>query len=389
MTLENIAAVRIGIVGMGNMGSVHARSLLAAEVPGAELAGVCDMDPKRLDAFAKTPGWNDAEQMIAEGGLDAVLIAAPHYSHVPLGISALNAGLHVLMEKPIAVHKADAERLIAAHKNPRQVFSAVFNQRTDPRYQWVKESIADGRLGRINRVSWIITDWFRTESYYRNNDWRATWAGGGAGVLLNQSPHQLDLWQWMFGMPHQVRAFCHLGRFHDIEVEDDVTAYLQYESGMNGIFTTTTGEAPGTNRLEIAAENGRVIVEGNEIRFDRNQTPTSDFSAACEKPFDAPPAERETIAFDSTGEQHVGILKNFVAAIRGSEPLIAPAREGIHSVELGNAMLFSGLTNQTIELPLDGAAYESKLNELIRTSTYKKKPGNAGKVHVQDMGKSF
>ena len=264
----------------------------------------------------------------------------------------------------------------------------MFNQRTDPRYQWVRDRIQDGTLGRVNRVNWIITDWFRPQVYYRNGSWRATWEGEGGGVLLNQCPHQLDLWQWMFGMPARIRGFCGFGRFHDIEVEDDVTAYLEYESGMTGVFITTTGEAPGTNRLEIAAENGRVVVEGKTVQFDHNEVPTETFSATTDGPFSAPAVERSTTTFEGTGEQHLGILKNFIAAIRGSEALIAPAGEGMHSVELANAMLYSGLTESTVELPLDGAAFEATLQDLIRNSTMKKKGSNTI-ASAQDMADSF
>lgn len=391
MDSGNSGQIRFGIVGVGGMGSVHARRLVDGEVPGAVLAGVCDVDPARLEAFPEAPGYADAAELFAKGELDAVLVATPHYAHVPLGIAALDAGLHLLVEKPIAVHKADAERLIAAHRNPDQVFAAMFNQRTDPRYRWVRGKIEDGSLGRINRVSWIITDWFRTENYYRIGDWRATWAGEGGGVLLNQCPHQLDLWQWMFGMPSRVHAFCHRGRFHDIEVEDDVTAYLEYEDGMNGVFTTTTGEAPGTNRLEIAAEHGKVVIEGKEIVFDRNRTPTSEFCATSDKPFAVPETDRETVPVDGTGEQHLGILKNFCAAIGGTEELLAPAREGIHSVELGNAMLYSGLTGTGVDIPLDGAAYEAGLEELKKTSTFRKKAVKATTTasSAEDMADSF
>jgi predicted dehydrogenase len=381
--------IRIGIIGVGGMGSAHGRRLVKGEVPGAVLAAVCDADPKRVEAFPEAPGFNDAGTLLAKAKPDAVIIATPHYDHVPLGIRALDAGVHVLVEKPIAVHKADAERLIAAYRNPDQVFAAMFNQRTDPRYRWVRDRMADGTLGRINRVSWTITDWFRTATYYQNGAWRATWAGEGGGVLLNQCPHQLDLWQWLFGMPDRVHAHCHRARFHEIEVEDDVTAYLEYDNGMNGVFITTTGEAPGTNRLEIAAENGKVVIEGSDIVFDRNLVSVSEFSASSDKPFDKPETERETISMEGTGEQHLGILRNFCAAIRGEAPLVAPATEGIHSVELANAMLYSGLNETLVKMPLDGAVYEAYLKELIATSTFRKTTVKRQVSSAEDMEASF
>ncbi len=387
MVSSNNANVRIGIVGVGGMGSSHAHSLKKGEVPGAELSAVCDINPKRLEAFPGIPGYLSADELLAKASLDAVMVATPHYDHVTVGIKALNAGLHVLVEKPVAVHKKDAQRLIGTPRDKNQIFAAMFNQRTDPRYQWLKKQLSEGAFGRVTRVNWIITNWYRTQFYYDQGDWRATWAGEGGGVLLNQCPHQLDLWQWLFGMPASVRAFCQRGRFHDIEVEDDVTAYMEYADGMHGMFITTTGEAPGTNRLEIAADGGRIIVDDLTIRIDRNTTLSSEFTRTCKAPFAVPETICETVTFKHGGAQHIGILKNFVAAIRGEEELIAPAPEGIHSVELSNAMILSGQTRETVNIPMDADAYERNLNALIKNSTFVKT--NVSGTISGDMSNSF
>lgn len=380
--------VRIGVVGVGGMGSAHSKLFLEHKVPGAALAAICDINPARFEAFPAVPHYTDYDTMLREAKLDAVVVATPHYGHTTIGIAALKAGLHVLVEKPISVHKADAQRLIDTKRKRNQVFAAMFNQRTDPRYRWLKQHIDSGDFGRINRINWIITDWFRSQTYYDHGDWRATWEGEGGGVLLNQCPHQLDLWQWLFGMPVSMRAFCQRGRFHDIEVEDDVTAYMEYADGSNGVFITTTGEAPGTNRLEIAAENGRIVVEGNTINIIRNLVPTSEFCKTTDKPFACPERYTETVTFSNGGEQHLGIFKNFVAAIKGAAELISPAVEGIHSVELANAMILSGQQQKTIELPLSAAAYEKNLQSLIKNSTFKKKKPAKTAV-VTDMSQSF
>ena len=249
--------VRLGIIGVGGMGSFHADYMKKGCIEGCELVAVCDIDPDRLTLHQELKRYPEHKALIESGEVDAVLIATPHYAHTWIGIDALNAGLHVLTEKPISVHVADCERLIAAHTaNPKQVFAAMFNQRTCRSYRKIKQLIDTGELGEIQRVNWIITDWFRTEAYYASGSWRATWKGEGGGVLLNQCPHQLDLMQWLFGMPDEVRAFCGIGARHDIEVEDQVTAYLEYANGATGVFVTTTGEAPGTNRLEIAGRPG-------------------------------------------------------------------------------------------------------------------------------------
>jgi predicted dehydrogenase len=361
--------LRLGIIGLGNMGQTHATNLLAGKVPRCQLAAVCDAVPASLAKFPAARAFATPDELIGSRCVDAVLIATPHFSHPDIGIAALAAGLHVLVEKPIAVHRADAERLIAAHRNPRQVFSVMFNQRTDPYYQAIRRLVRGGDLGAVRRVNWTITNWFRTEAYYRMGSWRATWRGEGGGVLLNQCPHNLDLFQWIFGMPRQVSAHCAFGRYHAIEVEDDVTAYLEYADGMHATFITSTGEAPGTNRLEIAAERGRVVYEDDKLVWLRNDTPMGEFSRTSPEPFGHPAVQEVPIAASGHGGQHVEILENFTAAILDSAPLISPAAEGIHSVELANAMLLSAWSGGTpVDLPLDGARYARELNARIATS---------------------
>ena len=373
--------VRIGIIGIGNMGSAHVRNIQADKVKGMKVSAVCDRNPERADLFPDIPFFERGEDLIGSDKVDAVLVATPHYDHTTLGVAALDAGNHLLVEKPISVHKADCERLIGAHEDENLVFAAMFNQRTDPRYRKLKELIESGQTGRIQRVVWNITDWFRTENYYASGGWRATWKGEGGGVLLNQCPHQLDLWQWLFGMPDRVRAFCELGRYHDIEVEDDVTCYMEYKNGCKGVFITTTGEAPGTNRLEITAENGKIVVDSRYegIFWTRNEVPMSEWSAKTSGSFRKPPVWDIHIPVPGgNGPQHQGILQNFADAILHGKELIAPAAEGIHSVELANAMLFSGFRDETLPLPIDAKAYAALLQEKIETSTFEKKKVQEG-----------
>lgn len=381
--------VRIGIVGVGGMGTSHARQIVAGKVNRARLTAVCDVNPARFEAFPE-PGilkFNDSRELIRSGQVDAVIVATPHYGHTTVGIDALSRGLPTLVEKPISVHKADAERLIAARKDKKTVFAAMFNQRTDPHYIKLRNLIQSGELGEIRRVSWIITDWYRTQAYYDNGGWRATWAGEGGGVLLNQCPHNLDLLQWLFGMPVRVRAYCALGKFHKIEVEDSVTAYLEYPNGATGVFITSTGEAPGTNRLEVAAERGRVVVEGGKITWIRNVVEAGEFSRTSKASFARPETWTVDVPCEHSGGQHVAILQNYVDAILDGTPLIAPAEEGIRSVELANAMLYSSFTDKTVELPLSAKAYEAHLKKLIRNSTFVKKGEKAAKV--VDLSNTF
>lgn len=380
--------VRIGIVGVGNMGNLHARNMNRIE--GAVLAAVCDIDRALADNLAKEMScraFYTAKEMIKSGEVDAIVIATPHFDHTTIGIEGLKNGLHVLVEKPISVHKADCKRLIAAHRNKKQVFGAMFNQRTDPHYIKVRNLIRTGELGAVTRVNWIITDWYRTEAYYKSGGWRATWKGEGGGVLMNQSPHNLDLLWWMTGMPRRVTANCYFGKWHNIEVEDEVTAFLEYPNGATGIFITGTGEAPGTNRLEICGQRGRVVVEHGAISFRRNTEEMTKFSKKTKVIWSGPETWDVTIPAQGSGGQHIEIMQNFVDAIRKGAVLMAPACEGIHSVELANAMIYSSITGKPVDLPLSAAAYEKVLKKLIAGSKYKKRVVKP--VGPVDMSKSF
>lgn len=365
--------VRLGLVGLGAMGRHHARSVFNGEIPGCVLAAVCDVNRERGAEFPGLPFFPDHKQLLRSGLIDAVLIATPHYSHTAIGVEALDAGLHVLVEKPISVHKADAEKLLSAHRNRKQVFAAMFNQRTDPCYQKIRAMVRGGELGQIRRIQWTVTDWFRSQAYYDSGSWRATWAGEGGGVLLNQCVHNIDLFQWIFGMPKKVRALCQMGRHHDIEVEDDVTAIFEYEDGTTAVLVTSTGEAPGVNRLEISGERGRLTLENGQLVFLRNEVETSAYSKSTREGYLPPPSWRAEISLPSRGEQHAGILKNFTRAILQGEEPIAPAADGIHSVELINAVLLASLRDKTVELPLSSSEYARLLRELVRKSKTKKR----------------
>ena len=378
--------VRIGVIGMGNMGRFHADYLLKQEIKGATLAAVSDSRAVTDEKFASVKKFENSEQMIRSGEVDAVLIATPHFLHTTIGIDALENGIHVLVEKPISVHKADCERLLAAHVRPEIIFAAMFQQRVEPRFQRIKKLLDEGELGEIVRTNWIVTDWFRTEAYYASGGWRATWKGEGGGALLNQCPHNLDMLQWLCGRPVRVRGFCQLGRFHKIEVEDSVTAYFEYANGGTGVFITSTGEAPGTNRLEIVGDRGKVVLENGKIQLHKNQVSMFEFSRTASSGFARPEVSMEELILDSSSAQHREITQNFVDAIRDRVPLIAPAAEGLWSVELANAILYSSLIGQTVELPLDGEAYEKKLKQLITESRFEKK---AVKKVAEDFEKSF
>ncbi|MBA4149397.1 MAG: Gfo/Idh/MocA family oxidoreductase [Verrucomicrobia bacterium] len=381
--------VRVGIIGMGNMGKHHAEYLLAGKVNRCELTAVCSTSPHKLESY-KQKGvkiFSDGEEMIRSNEVDAVLIATPHYQHTSLGIAALKAGKHVMVEKPISAHKADAERLIAVSKeHPKLVFGAMFQLRTENRYVKIKKLITDGSLGEIVRFSWIVTDWFRTEAYYASGGWRATWRGEGGGVLINQCLHQLDMLQWLLGMPSKVRSFVQLGRFHNIEVEDQVTAYLEFPNNATGVFTASTGEAPGTNRFEIAGTMGKLVLENDKLSFTRNEVSMVEQSKTAKLGFQKPEVWNVDVPITTVPAQHATLMQNFVDAILDGAQLISPAEEGIHSIELANVMLYSGLIDQTVQMPMDSAAYECKLKQLIAESKIEKK---VVEISSEDFTKSF
>lgn len=379
--------IRIAVIGVGNMGNFHLQNI--EKQPKLELTAVCDIIPERAQAAAEryhAQAFLESDALLAAGVCDAVIIATPHYAHTTIGIAALQQGYHVLVEKPISVHKADCERLIAAHQDKNLVFSAMFQMRTDPHYQKIRQLVKDGELGAITRINWIITEWFRPESYYASGGWRATWKGEGGGVLLNQCPHNLDQMWWIFGLPEKIHAFCGFGWWHNIEVEDQVTAYLDYGEKRTGVFITSTGEAPGTNRLEVAGDQGKLVFENGRLTYTRNEMPTSIFTRTTRGMFTRPEVWNIDIPVNGQGGQHAEVLENFCDAIRLGTPLIAPAEEGIHSVELANAILQSSITHQPVDLPLDSLAYEKLLMGLIEKSSFEKE---ISETIEKDMTSSF
>jgi predicted dehydrogenase len=276
--------VRIGIIGFGGMGRGHAGYLMKDEVPGAQLVAVADNSPQALEAARERYGerlqlFDSGEALIDSGSVDAVMVATPHYFHPTFAIRALEKGLHALVEKPAGVYTKQVREMNEVADKSDRVFGIMFNQRTRPAHQKMKQIVASGELGEIKRTQYTITNWFRSQAYYDSGGWRATWSGEGGGVLANQSPHNLDLWQWICGMPARVRAFCAFGKYHDIEVEDDVTAFVEYPNGATGTFITSTGEAPGSFNFEIVGDRGRLVLTDNKLTFYRTTVPVSQFCA--------------------------------------------------------------------------------------------------------------
>ncbi|THF82116.1 Gfo/Idh/MocA family protein [Cohnella fermenti] len=378
--------VRIGIVGLGNMGSMHTRYLFQNEVAGAELTAVCDKQPDRL-AWAKeefgdrVARFDDYNEMLASGAVDGVIVNTPHYFHPEQAILAMRQGLHVLIEKPAGVYTKQVREMNGISAASGKVFGIMYNQRTNPLYAKLKDLIASGELGEIRRTNWIITDWYRSQSYYDSGSWRATWAGEGGGVLINQNPHQLDLWQWATGlMPKRIRAFCSFGKHRNIEVENDVTAYAEYENGASGVFITSTCDAPGTNRLEVTGDRGKIVIEDGNMTFWRLRVSETEFNRTYKGGFGQPENWKIDISVNDGMTQfdmgqHKGITQNWVNAILKGTALLAPGEDGIKGLMISNAMLLSTWIDDWVNLPIDEDLFYEKLQENIRRSTSKKKVG--------------
>ncbi len=311
--------------------------------------------------------------MIKNAGIDAVIIAVPHYDHPRLVMEALENGLHVMCEKPAGVYTKQVREMNEFAAKQDKTFAMMFNQRTNCVFRKMKEMVENGDIGQIKRVNWIITDWYRTQYYYDSGEWRATWSGEGGGVLLNQCPHNLDLLQWICGMPKTVQAFCHEGKWHDIEVEDDVTAYLEYENGATGVFITTTGDAPGTNRFEITGTRGTLVCEGAKtLKYTKLDTDEREYCRTASEGFKKPPAQDTVIVeTDGMNEQHVGVLKAFTNHILNGAPLVANGFEGINGLMLSNAMHLSSWLGRKVTLPVDEELFYRLLSERAANSAKK------------------
>lgn len=384
--------IKLGIIGIGNMGSTHAKNIKAGKCPDFQITAIADINKTRLlwakeqDYGENIEFFDNAIEMLDSGLINACLIAVPHYDHTKYAIECMNRGIHVMVEKPAGVYtKQVREMNEVAKMHPEVKFGMMFNQRTNCVYRKLKEMVSSGDYGQIRRTNWLITTWYRSQFYYDSGDWRATWSGEGGGVLLNQCPHQLDLWQWICGMPIKVRAFLHYGKWHDIEVEDDVTAYVEYENGATGVFVTSTGDAKGTNRLEIQMDKARFIVEDDELFIDEYEMTEQEFSKVCKDPFGVIKSDFREVETDGENPRHSGVLNAWADAILRDGKLVADGSEGINGLMLSNAMHLSSFLNDEIILPLDEDLFYEEL--MKRVSTSKRKENST--VVFADTSNSF
>ena len=389
--MDKDGKVRFGVVGLGNMGGHHISYL--NQIDGAVLTAVCDADKPRVEKYGKGDigKFTNYNDMLGSGMIDAILIATPHFQHGEIARAAFAKNIHVLCEKPVAVTVKDARRTNEAHaKTPHLKYGLMLQMRATQLYKKMRDLVAGGDLGEITRATWLITDWFRTWSYFASGGWRATWSGEGGGVLINQCPHNLDLIQWVTGLsPARVTAVAFVGKTHPIETEDEVSAIIEFQNGAIGHFVTSTGEAPGTNRFEIAGDRGKLIAEHGKLTFHRTRKSVREIREKDPAAF----AQVESWEIDipvkaDSAESHKPMTQNFVNAVLKNEPLIAPGEDGVKGLELGNAMLMSGLTRTPVDFPVDGDQFEQFLKDLDKKYGGKKTLQERKDI-VSDMAASF
>ncbi len=367
--------LRVGVIGVGNIGFAHAECIYRERIEGMTLTALCDIDPEKraylAEKFPSMPVFSCHTELIESGLVDCVIIATPHRSHPVIAEDALRADLHVLTEKPAGVDCQTVRRLHEIALASGKVYGIDFNQRTDPLFQRARELVKNGKIGEPKRLIWIVTNWYRSQAYYDSGDWRATWKGEGGGVLLNQAPHNLDLWQWIFGMPKRIRAFCYEGKYHVISVEDDATIYAEYENGATATFITTTGEYPGTNRLEIVGDRGKIVIEDGCLTFYRLSESERNY---CFHGGDRPLPEIHVTKYEETLDltEHETLLQNFAAHILQEKELLAPGYDGLNELTLSNAAYLSSWLDDWVELPFDEARFAELLAERASGKQQKK-----------------
>lgn len=370
--------IKLGIIGFGNMGTGHTANIMGGNCPEVQLVAICDKNPDRCE-FGKNkyPDANityftDAIEMLDSGLINACLVAVPHYDHAKYSMECMKRGIHVMCEKPAGVYTRQVREMIAeSEKHPEVVFGMMFNQRTNPVYRKMYELVHSGKYGEIRRTNWLITNWYRSQAYYNSSDWRATWAGEGGGVLLNQCPHQLDLWQWICGMPVKVQSKIKYGKWHDIEVDDDVTTFVEYENGATGVFITTTGDGKGTNRFEVQMDGAKLVVEDDKLTVTEFEMKESEFTKINTEVFGMIKTHNLEVEIENKNPQHIGVVNAWAGKILHGTPLIAEGAEGLKGVILSNAMHLSDFLGKEIELPFDEDLYYEELMKRVATSKKK------------------
>jgi len=358
------APIRFGVIGLGVMGQEHARVIRAN--PLLNLAAATDAQAatgRKVAADLGCKWFDSAEEMIRSDAVDAVVIATPHWLHADLAVSALQAGLHVLCEKPLSVTVEQSDRVLAAAAESRGMFVVVHQKRFEPAYLFAKQMLDSGELGSLYRCSMIESAW-RSESYYRSSPWRGTWRGEGGGVLLNQAPHILDRYAWLCGMPETINARCDT-TLHNIEVEDTASAILYHANGAHGYIHISTIEAPAISRMVLCCDRGRITVENGKVQVTKLRDSIRERTANDTQSMGALESETRTINLPTDGDVLGVFYDDFVAAAHGTGQLTCPGDEGRNAVELANAMLLRSAKGAAVSLPLDRQQYAEFMEKML------------------------
>jgi len=362
--------VRCGVIGTGGMGSGHCRMI--QDIPEVELTAVCDIDPevsKSVAAQYEVPGFTDHLKLLDSGLVDMVIIATPHYFHPPIAIDAFERGIHVMSEKPLAVTVSAADAVIAAWKKTNLKFGIMYQMRTEGRNIAARKLIDEGRLGEIYRTS-MVMGWYRSQAYYESGGWRATWTGEGGGVLINQSPHMLDLYTWLCGLPSKITGGV-ATRIHDIEVEDEAYAVLEYPNGAHGYLHASVTEAPGVDRIEICGDRGKLLLEDGKLRFWELETPIKEFTRTCTEMWASPKAHEVPVEVPQEPSGHGVVTRKFARSILYDEPMVVCGADGLNAVEMIDGIILSGKRGKPVSVPVDRAEYDALILELKASSRAK------------------
>lgn len=377
--------VRLGVIGLGNIGRTYVDLIVGGQVPGAELTAVSS---RTVPDESPAMHFSRFDDLLDSGLVDAVIVATPTMSHPEIGAAAAARGLPVLMDKPLAMSVRQAsslvETLAAAGSS-----AVMLNQRFDPYYREIHQLISDGAIGEVMRFSWIMTAWYRPDVYYEVSSWRGTWVGEGGGLLINQCIHNLDVLQWLVGLPSSVSAIAGFGKYHAIDVEDEVTATLSYASGTTGVVVASSGEAPGINQLDIIGDRGSIRYDGETLTLKRSEVSVRTHCRNTSEMFGMPQFANETVTpadADAAESQHAQVLRNFVGSIAYGEPLLTPVSEGLNSLQLANAILLSAWQGVPVPVPIDEASFEAELQARISAGSLRTPVDR--EVNI-DMDKSY
>ncbi|NLS78222.1 MAG: Gfo/Idh/MocA family oxidoreductase [Chloroflexi bacterium] len=372
--------VRFGIIGVGGMGSGHARNM--PKIEEVRLTAVADIDPTALktatDAF-DVPGFPNATELINSGLVDAVIVATPHYFHPPIAIEAMKAGLHVISEKPMGVQVSEAQKMIDTANKTGQTLAVMFNQRSTPHIQAARKLVEQGRLGELYRTL-LVEGWYRSQAYYDSATWRATWKGEGGGVIMNQAPHWLDLFTWLGGLPSRVLGRT-MTRQHRIEVEDEVSALLEYKNGATGYLHESVNEAPTSSRIELCGEYGKLVVEKDRIRFWEVPQGVRAYSDSSDQMWGSPEAREVEVEVEQRESGHAAIVRNVARHIMYGEPLLTPGHDCINGLQLADAIMLSAdRGNRWVDVPVSTRAFNAFIARKQAESQEKKISGPVKRV---------